>query len=138
MPYLYREVATLKTDPPPPSVGSGDCVDLIKRYIPGLKGMPTSGWRAGKNVLDEGARIEAGTAIATFVNGRYPNLAHGNHAAIVLKVMPSGIWVLDQWRGRAGIQPRMIAIPPPRRQKNRDGTFIDPSNNALAFFVIEK
>lgn len=138
MPYVYRDVATLKTEPPPPSVGSGECVDLIKHYVPGLKGVPTIAWRAGKNVLDKDARIEVGTAIATFVNGRYPNLPHGNHAAIVLSVMPSGIWVLDQWRGRPHIQARLILIPPPRMQKNRDGTFMNASNNALAFYVIEK
>lgn len=138
MSYVYKDVATLTTAPPHAAVGGGDCVELIKHFVPGLKGILTAAWRAGKNVLDEGAALEAGTAIATFDNGRYPNHSHGNHAARVLMVMPSGICVLDQWKGRAGIRKRFIFIPPPHSQKNRDGTFMDASNNALAFFVIEK
>lgn len=78
MPYVYRDVASLKTNPPHALVGNGDCVARIKHFVSGLKALPTSAWKAGQNVLEEGAKIEAGTAIATFVKGRYPNRAHGN------------------------------------------------------------
>jgi len=141
MPYVYEDVDSFlkKSDGSlPPAVGDGDCVALIKHYVPGLKGVPTSAWRAGGNVLERGTRVARGTATATFVDGRYPNRPRGNHAAIVLRVMPGGIWVVDQWRGKGGIAARLIRIPPPRKQRNKDGSFVDPSNNALAFYVIER
>lgn len=47
-----------------------------------------------------------GTAIATFEDGRYGNVSHGNHAAIFLNAEPKdgepGIHVLDQYAGRRG------------------------------------
>ena len=138
MPFIFKEVGTLDIDPPLPMVGDGGCVDLIKHYVPGLKGVPTSAWRAGGNVLELGVKVARGTAIATFVNGRYPRLDHGNHAAIVLKVMQGGIYVVDQWKEKGIISARLIRIPPPRQQYNADGTFRHPSDNALAFSVIER
>lgn len=63
------------------------------------------------------------------------------HAAIVLKVMGSGIWVMDQWKGderRPHIERRLIRVPAPHKQRNADGTFMTPSDNALAFYVIER
>jgi hypothetical protein len=60
--------------------------------------------RAPKAALwHEGAKVRGnlalakGTAIATFVEGRYPNRPHGNHAAFYLRQDSSGIWVMDQW-----------------------------------------
>jgi len=138
MPFVFKDVDTLDRDPPPPKVGNGDCVDLVKHYVPGLKGIPTSAWRAGGNVLELGNTVARGTAIATFVNGRYPGRERGNHAAIVLKVMKSGIWVIDQWKEKPAISARLIRIPPPRQQFNADDSFRNPSDNALAFFVIER
>lgn len=139
MPYVYRDVDTLENGP---LAGSGTCVDLIKVYVPGLKGLSTTAWKAGANVIEAGSsKIIKGTAIATFVNGRYPGLDRGNHAAIVLKVMGSGIWVMDQWNSdlnRSSIRRRLIRIPPPHKQRNVDGTFMTPSDNALAFYVIER
>lgn len=138
MPFIFKDVGSLDKDPPLPLVGDGGCVDLIKHYVPGLKGVPTSAWRAGGNVLSLGNKVARGTAIATFVDGKYPGWDHGNHAAIVLKVMPGGIWVVDQWKQKGVISARLIRIPPPRQQFNADGTFRQPSDNALAFFVIER
>jgi len=137
MPFVFKEVDTLDIDPPRPAVGDGSCVALIKFYVPGLIGAPTSSWRAGGNVLELGAKVAKGTAISTFVDGRYPNKPHGNHAAIILKVMQGGIWVVDQWKAKAVISARLIRIPPPRQERNKDGTFKNPSNNALAYSVIE-
>jgi len=91
--------------------------------------------------MEAGSKVMPGTAIATFVNGRYPRKDGNNHAAIVISVMPSGIWVMDQYSGdedRKYIAMRLIRVPPPREQKNADGSFRRPSNNALAFFVIER
>ena len=138
MPFIFREVDALQKDPPLPAVGDGGCVDLIKFYVPGLKGVPTTAWRAGGNVLELGSKVARGTAIATFMNGKYPRINHGNHAALVLRVMQSGIWVVDQWKEKGVISARLIRIPPPRQQYNIDGSFRNPSNNALSFFVIER
>ena len=80
-------------------VGNGQCVTLVKK----LTGAPASSrWREGDKVSDllrAGKTIRKGTAIATFVNGRYPNYSHGNHAAIFIRALPSGLEVFDQWRG---------------------------------------
>jgi hypothetical protein len=38
-----------------------------------------------------------GTAIATFINGKYPSLPTGNHAAIYDGQDATGIWVWEQW-----------------------------------------
>lgn len=138
MPFIYKDVDSLRKQPASPKVGNGDCIDLIKHYVPGLQGVPTSAWRAGGKVLELGNKVARGTAIATFVNKRYPNRPHGNHAAIVLTVMSSGFWVVDQWRSKGVITKRFISIPPPGQQLKSDGTFVRPSDNALAFSVIEK
>lgn len=140
MPYIYADVDSLQSGTTP-VVGTGECTDLIKHFVPGLIGLPTTAWRAGVNVTDPKAAIAKGTAIATFVDGRYPRLAHGNHAAIVVKVTPMAIQVVDQWRDpakRPYIMLRDIRVPPRWLQKNPDGSFRQPSDNALAFFVIEK
>lgn len=138
MPYVYRDVKSLQGKP---LAGNGDCVALIKQYVPLLKGVPTNAWRAGEHVMDHPHTIAPGTAIATFVDGRYPNLPSGNHAAILLRIDGSGIWVVDQWKNdpvsRPEIRARLIRVPPPRYIKSSDGKYMDPSNNAMAFYVIE-
>lgn len=139
MPYVYKEVDSLKANTP--IAGTGQCVEIVKTYVPGLQGLATSAWRSGDNVMEQGNRIARGTAIATFnKSGRYPNIAHGNHAALVLRVMGSGIWVVEQWKNISGgvIKIRLIRVPPPRQQFNTDGSYKDPSNNALAFRTIER
>ncbi|TFW28239.1 BPSL0067 family protein [Massilia horti] len=138
MPFVYKDVDKLINQP---LAGSGTCVDIIKTYVPGLQGKPTTVWRAGENVMEAGSRIRKGTAIATFEHGRYPRRDHDNHAAIVVRVMGSGIWVADQWAGdakRQYIGLRLIRVPAPHNQRNADGSFKRPSDNALAFYVIEK
>jgi hypothetical protein len=138
MPFTYRDVDKLVNQP---LAGSGTCVDLIKTYVPGLIGQPTTVWRQGENVMEAGNRIEKGTAIATFEHGRYPRRDHDNHAALVVRVMGAGIWVVDQWAGDAHnptIHMRLIRVPPPHEQRMADGSFRRPSDNAIAFYVIEK
>jgi hypothetical protein len=140
MGYVYSGVGELAKGETP-LAGKGECVDLIKEYVPGLKGKSTTTWRAGAWVMEAGNKIRRGTAIATFdKNGRFPQRSTGQHAALVLSVMASGIWVVDQWKGdptKLKISKRLIRIPPPHRQRNADGTFPNASNNALAFRVIE-
>lgn len=138
MGYVYSGVDELAKGGTP-NAGSGECVDIVKQYVPGLKGLSTTTWRAGAWVIEAGSTIRRGTAIATFdKNGRFPQHRNGQHAALVLRVMGSGIWVVDQWRTNKGkITKRLIRVPPPGLQRNADGSFRDASNNALAFRVIE-
>lgn len=78
------------------SVGDGQCVKLVKA----LTGAPASSlWKEGAKLTDALAagNLAEGTAIATFVKGRYQNLPHGNHAAIFVRSVPGGIEVFDQW-----------------------------------------
>lgn len=76
-------------------VGDGQCVALVKNCA----GAPeTTKWKQGAPVRGN-LSIQAGTAIATFVDGKYPNLRHGNHAAIYISQDAKGIQVYDQWLG---------------------------------------
>lgn len=100
-------VASCKFEDCTEAVGNGQCVMLVKA----LTGAPASSlWRQGEKVTDllaAGKEILPGTAIATFFDGRYPNMAHGNHAAIFIRCVDGGIEVFDQWLGR---KPRMRVL----------------------------
>lgn len=133
MPFVNREVDKLLNEP---KVGNHDCVTLIKEYAPGLKDFATPSWRAGIPVKMNGAKIARGTAIATFVDGRYPRLGTGNHAAFFLFQAGNGFWVMDQWYRINDPEP-FIARRFIRPQGKHNGRYVDPSNNADAFFVIE-
>ncbi|MBY0555902.1 MAG: BPSL0067 family protein [Burkholderiaceae bacterium] len=72
MPYTYEKVSELEDQE---MVGTHQCVALVQRYA----GAPvTSAWRQGDAVMGN-ASLKKGTAIATFIKGRYANHAHGNH-----------------------------------------------------------
>ena len=125
MPHMYMEVDKLKNQP---RVGSSTCVDIIKLLVPGLIGRSTQTWKEGANVMEAfkaGRSIPRGTAIATFENGRYPQRCQTgyegscHHAALLLSVMPGGIWILDQYiaKERPNMQMRFIRVPIPRLQK---------------------
>ncbi len=93
----------------------------------------TPHWREGPRVqrLASGAAdpLEQGTAIATFVNGRYPQ--HGStgmHAAIYMGQNSEGLQVLDQWKAQGQVLPRTIPGKPRRPGLSNDGN---------AFSVIE-
>jgi hypothetical protein len=90
--------------------------------------------KEGEKVLGS-MGIAKGTAIATFANGKYPNKPTGNHAAFFISQDAAGIWIMDQWsgEGKKTISKRHIV----KNGKRKDGTFVDPSNNAEAFSVIE-
>jgi hypothetical protein len=81
------------------AVGNGQCVTLVKVWA---GAPPASTWRKGADITDllkNGGRIPEGTVIATFIDGRYPSLPHGNHAAIFIRSIGPYIEVFDQWKG---------------------------------------
>ncbi|NHZ96794.1 BPSL0067 family protein [Massilia sp. CCM 8734] len=106
-------------------------------------------WREGAPVLKQES-IWAGTAIATFENGRYASHAHNNHVAFFLKFgerNPDGtwhsFWIVEQFKGH-GSQPGSGRIV--QREIKSKGKVVDtqlgerwkdPSNNADAFSLIE-
>lgn len=103
-------------------VGDGHCVSLIKKCA---AAPATPQWRAGKQVLSFKHPLPLGTIIATFKNGRYPNRT-GFHAAIYISHDASGIWVWDQWQGKA-VHRRLI------RTRSDSST---ASNSASAYRVV--
>ena len=130
MPYIYANVDELEGYK---KVGSKQCVDLIKHYA-GLP--PTALWKEGESVVGS-ATIKKGTAIATFIDGRYPSRATGNHAAFYISKDAGGIWVMDQWSNDATkplVSKRYIRA----KGKLANGQYIDASNNADAYSIIEK
>jgi hypothetical protein len=108
--------------------GSGQCAALVQTTIPiGL----TKTWREGIRVQGNGAVIKKGTAVATFVDGYYPNNDHDNHVAYYLEQDLSGVTVIDQWLGK-GVSSRLMRFG----LKRSDGLYHDPSNNGAALSVI--
>lgn len=128
MPYIYPGAPQLQRKI---KAGNGDCVALVRAYGP-LKNRPSSSWRQGAAVLNNSS-IVPGTAIATFVRGRYPNRPAGNHAAFFLRPGPGGFWVIDQWKSKKLIEARFIES----KGKLADGGYRSPSDNADAFSIIE-
>lgn len=127
-PYVYTQVSSLEgTD----KVGSESCVALVQYYTrPGL----TSTWSEGTQVKGNGDTIRKGTAIATFVDGKYPNRSTGNHAAYYIEQDASGIWIMDQWKGstKLKVSKRKVRF----LGTKDDGSYENPSNNGDAFSVI--
>jgi hypothetical protein len=109
-------------------IGDGHCVKFVVRVA---KAPVVSEWQPGIPVKGNGHLIPKGTAIATFVNGRYPDdyPADGRHmhAAIYDGQDKDGIWVWDQWVGHA-VGRRQIHF--------RSGEGLR-SNDGDAFSVIE-
>ncbi len=67
------------------------------------------GNKVKKLVNGEQDPFPKGTAIATFIHGKYPQ--HGNtgkHAAIYLGQNGEGIQVMDQWKAQGKVLPRTI------------------------------
>lgn len=128
MSYVYPKASELKGQP---VVGSRQCVALVQQYA----GAPTTPhWRQGEAVLGN-TLLKPGTAIATFVNGRYPSHRHGNHAALYVKQGIDGIYIADQWKSEKKTEISVRFIKAQGRDKR--GNYIHASDNADAFFVIE-
>lgn len=102
-------------------IGNGHCVSLIRL----CSNAPTTNhWRAGEPVTKSSP--VPGTVIATFAKGKYPN-REGYHAAVFISQDHNGIWVWDQWQGKA-VHKRLI------RFGNKK---TDPSNAAQAYSIVK-
>ncbi|MES2740531.1 MAG: BPSL0067 family protein [Pseudomonadota bacterium] len=125
--YAYTQDVVLlhKT----PKVGTWQCVALVQHYA---NAPATVWWAPGEDVLGN-QLIQPGTAIATFEDGVYKNLPHGNHAALFVKHDGQGFWILDQWTNKQEVSMRLIR----RKGKDQYGKWKDASNNADAFSIIE-
>jgi len=129
MPYVYTNLDALDYSD---KVGSHQCVALIQTYT---HAPATSAWKEGQRVNDASSIVK-GTAIATFVAGRYPNKSRSNHAAFFVAKGAGGIWILDQWaddKTKPKVSKRFIK----NKGKNKVGAYLDPSNNADAYSIIE-
>jgi hypothetical protein len=111
-------------------VSTGTCAALVQHYTRVGK---TDGWIEGLVVKGNAAKLKKGTAIATFVDGKYPNKETGNHAAFYISQDKNGLTVVEQFKSLDKPQQRTLSY----LGKNKDGTFKDPSNNGDAFSVIE-
>lgn len=136
MRYVYPMAGALQNKP---KVGNGDCVALVRHFANAPNHLM---WKAGDAVLDN-KDIVPGTAIATFVKGRYPSHSKGNHAAFFLRhgAPGTGFYVIDQWidaDGR-GKKPFITSrfINNRHKQQNKDGSWPGASDNAQAFSIIE-
>lgn len=130
MPFVYADVDQLQNTA---KVGSGHCVALVQHYA---KAPVAASWSEGNAVFGNIA-LAKGTAIATFVNGKYPNLSTGNHAALYVSQDATGIWIMDQWTNNA-TKPKVSKRHLRRKGKDaQTGAWIDPSNNADAFSAIK-
>jgi len=109
------------------SAGRTECVELIKVL---LDAPSTRQWQEGRKLKAHADEIQPGTAIATFVNGRYPQTRRrGNkHAAIFLRATEQGIYVLDQFVQQAEAKVRFIPWHNPRDRR--------AANNASSYSTV--
>jgi hypothetical protein len=117
-------------------VGIKECVALVQQF--GLGAGPSTAWKEGDAVLGN-KDIASGTAIATFVKGRYPSLRHGNHAAFFIAQAVDGFWVMDQWRDdgkKPLVSKRLIRTEGKKQLAN--GTWPGGGDNAYAYSIIER
>jgi hypothetical protein len=129
MAYVYAKVDDLEGSD---KVGSQQCVALVQHYA---KAPLTSSWKEGKSVLGD-LTVQKGTAIATFVDGKYQSLPTGNHAGLYVSQDASGIWIMDQWKNektKPSVSKRYLR----KKGFTKEGKPLDPSNNAEAYSVIE-
>lgn len=106
MSYLYSDAEHLEGQPVVHDGRGnyfGECVSLVKKYT---HAPLTSEWREGVRARGNPS-LRKGTAIATFVGGRYPtNSSH--HAALYLSQDETGIYVIEQDRSLHAIRKRKI------------------------------
>ncbi len=125
-PYIYANARMLDGKD---KVGDGECVTLIKTFT---NAGWTGNWKQGVQVIGH-REISPGTAVANFEDGKWPGKSKGNHSAFYLGQVSDGIYILDQWPDKKRIGKRFIR----RQGKDSKGHFINPTDNADAFFVIE-
>lgn len=138
--FIYPDAQSLVGKP---LAGNGECVALVQRYLPNIG--HTTTWRAGARVVELGnSEIRIGTVVGTMENGKWPGKAHNNHVGIFGGIDSRSLTtgkmlsfvLVEQYRahGVTKIQARVIYS----KGGAANGRYIDPSNNAEAFFVIEK
>jgi hypothetical protein len=143
-PFVYANAELLDGKPYVADIAEnneGECVSLVKHYIVPLQNVSTKAWKEGVNVIEalkKGTMIAKGTAIATFVNGKFKS-KHGHAAFYIGHVFDRDgdirIDVIEQYLGRfpsGKIKRRLL----PNRGKDKSGNYIDRSNNGRAFSVI--
>jgi RHS repeat-associated protein len=117
--------------PLPPMIGNGQCVTACKHFS-GITA-PTTDWRQGAAVANNGS-IPIGTAIATFgSNGRYPTDGDQNSGIYMGPGQNGGVLILDQWPAHpaSGTPDHPPQI---REMRYSDGRTL--SNSAEAYHVI--
>lgn len=109
--------------------GRAECVQLLKALMDAPR---TLLWKEGRKLKTSWDEVEPGTAIATFKKGRYPQQGRkrgSKHAAIFLRASEAGIFVFDQFAGRAEATERFIPWHHPRDKS--------PSNNGAAYSTVK-
>jgi hypothetical protein len=104
-----------------------ECVAFVQGTNPAVP--VTSAWTEGVRVTKGSTIVQAGTAIATFVKGKYPGPGNDKHAAIYVGQDDVGMQVLDQWAKQGKVLKRTI------RWVVVDGTRIQ--NDGTKYSVIE-
>jgi hypothetical protein len=148
MPFIYRNVIHLEQKP---KVDGGECARLVQHYLAHIG--QTSTWRPGENVIDvlaSGRQIEPGTAIGTFVKGRYPSGGH-RHAAFFLSANISctnapktnrcnilSIRMMDQWNPHPGAHYHKDRISSRDVRIYGKSAAYPISDNASMFYIIER
>jgi hypothetical protein len=129
MPHVYKDARKLENKD---KIGDMECVYLVK-YFTGLGW--TGSWRGTEPVVGNKTIVE-GTAIANLVNGKWPGLKTGNHSGFYLGQVSNGIYIIDQWpnmKTKPKISKRFLY----RLGMDKNGKFINPTENADAYFVID-
>lgn len=130
----YRPYVDVDTLEGQPKVSNKECAGLVNFYT---RAGHSSGWVQGERVRGN-LTIRKGTAIATFVNGKYPGNEHGNHAALYIRQDADGIYMMDQWANnekKPTISSRYVRFK--NVPQNADGTWVSASDNGDAFSIIE-
>ncbi len=130
MPYVYPAAEDLEGDD---FVGNHQCVVLVQTCT---KAPRAADWKQGVSVRGN-LLLPRGTAIATFTDGVYKNRPHGNHAALYLSQDQGGIRVIDQWKDNDPKHTKITRHYLRFKGVNKDGAWVDTSNNGDAFSVIE-
>jgi hypothetical protein len=131
--FVYKNVLALEGTE---KVGSKQCVALLQTYVAGIGNHRQ--WKEGDLVMGN-KEIEPGTAIATFVNGEYPSLPHGNHVAFFVSHGCGGFFVMDQWADdeeKPLVSQRFIRTG--GKKKNSKGWWPNGGQNAYAYSIIER
>ncbi len=97
-----------------------ECVEFIRQT---LSAPATRFWKEGRKITKGDLTPLSGTAIATFVDGKYPQEGNtGKHAAIYLGQDKDGIQVLDQWKKQGHVEKRTIPWKPLSPGASNDGS----------------